>query len=345
MQSLAKFFSLEADLAPDDIEARLRRQPTRGEIIALVVALGLLVIISLVLPYKPDPQDGSGIGFDWRVFQAAATGETPYFDFYYFNPYWLLPLVYVIQLVGDPLGYFIWNLINFGGVLFAGRVFGGKLPPLLLSFQMIWIILTGQITGLMVAGLALMWWAMQRGWWHVAGLGALFAIGKYHWGLPLTLAVWLLNDARWQDRAKVLIVPGVVALLSLVLYPLWVLDVLADVQKAPPEASASISLWQWVPLAPLLLWVPVLAVPMERSRRLILIATTSAIAMPYFQQADLVLIFAMPTAFMALLGQAGWVLLALDTDFAVLRWLFVLPVILYVQLLWVPFWAWRARPD
>jgi hypothetical protein len=343
MHTLARLFSVKADLAPDAIEARLRRKPTPGEVIAVLIALTFLIAVSLLLPYEPDPQDGSGIGVDWRIFQDAATAETPYFDFYYYNPYWLLPLIYVIQLVGDHFGYFIWNLLNFAGVLFAARVFGGKLPPLVLSFQMVWVILAGQITGVMVAGAALMWWAMHRGWWHVAGLGALFAIGKYHWGVPLTLAIWLLNDARWQDRARVLIVPTMVALLSLVVYPLWVLDVLANVQNAPPEASASISLWQWVPVLPLLLWVPVLLLPMSRSRRLMLVATTAAIAMPYFQQADLILLFAMPTAFMAVLGQASWFLLMIDTDFSSLRWLFVVPLLIYVQLVWPVISEWRRQ--
>ena len=196
--------------------------------------------------------------------------------------------------------------------------------------------MTGQITGILLAGLVLFWWSLHRKRWHVAGLASLFAVGKYHWGIPLTLAIWLLAPLTWRQRFKALIVPTIVAFISLIVYPLWILDVINDLEKAPPEASASVSIWAWLSVGALLFWIPVLLLPLKPHRRLMAIATTLPLAMPYFQQADLVVLFALPVGWIGWLGNIGWVLMTIDNDFSILRWLVFIPLIIYIQIMWQP---------
>ena len=75
------------------------------------------------------------------------------------------------------------------GIWFAVRVFGGKSPLALLSYQMLFVCFYGQIAGVIVAGLALLWWSLERKRWLLAGIGAALALIKWQMGLPLCAAL------------------------------------------------------------------------------------------------------------------------------------------------------------
>lgn len=69
--------SLACELQPGTVETRLFKRPTVGEVSAIFLALAVLIFISLISPYEPDPTDGAGLGFDWRVFKRRQLVKPP----------------------------------------------------------------------------------------------------------------------------------------------------------------------------------------------------------------------------------------------------------------------------
>lgn len=233
------------------------------------------------------------------------------------------------------LGFILWNVVSVVAVFFAARLFRGRATTALLTYQMFYILFYGQIMALLVGGLALVYWAVMRQKWHWAGLGLVIATTKFQTGLTFGLFLWLLSPIGWRNRLKIVVVPLVVTTLTLMVYPGWPLTTLETIRAAPPDAIGSISLWRWLGPGVLILWLPPILLPLSSQKRLVALSATSALALPYFQQTDLLFLFVLP------IFQAPWQLVLANSGFILFWWkqwpglwlLAVIPLFIYISII------------
>ncbi len=328
------------ETAPSVMDARLRARLTRGEFFALAFLFcmaGIFAWIQSRISFPP---------YDYAIYFRAAQGDL--LQFYYAE--WSLPLFWLLAKLPFTAGYLVWAGLNIVCIFFAARVFGGKAPLAFLTFQMFCVLFLGQITGILIGGLALGWWGMAHRRWHAAGLGFLLAAAKFHAGLAFGPLLWLAAEIPWRDRLRVLLVPAAGTLLSLLFHPSWPLDLLERMQDYPPYDWASISLWQYFGAWALLFLLPPLALPLPRRTRLLSMAAACTFALPYFQQADLLALFILPVGWLpSLLGNLGF--LFFEYQYDALRMLWGIPLIIYLSLI-LPasyhtmrrFWTSRLMP-
>ncbi len=312
------------ELDASTIEARLRQKPSLIEAFSVAFPIGLTLLFAYLnsnnnMPFSPD--------FD--VFIQAARGN--FSGFYY--TYWSLPIFQGLALLpGAHTAYILWCIVNVLGIWFAVRVFGGKSAPVLLSYQMLFVCFYGQIAGVIVAGLALLWWSLERKRWLMAGVGAALALIKWQMGLPLCAALIVLSDASWYDRLRTVAVVLLITLLSLIVYPAWPLEVIQRIVVEPPIRFGDLSLWQRFGAVSLLLWLPPLLLPLSKGRRYAAICATAALATPYFQQTGLLALFVLPMGWFALLGNLTYVYFWFrDTQ---LEFVTLVPLLAYLWILW-----------
>jgi len=321
-------------MSPDNINRRLRARPSLAEVFALGVS------VSLALYYTYLASQNQYFPYDLQNYLNAARGDT---SFYYYG-YWMLPLFGALAALPESLQLGLFFVANILATWLAARVFGGAPALAVLNYQLLYGVYYGQLTGIIIGGLALFHWGLASRRWLLAGTGLLIGCAKFQLGVPLALVLWLLSDAPWRVRLKALIIPAVAAGLSLVIYPLWPLEVAERIMVAnPPNDWGSVSLWRWVGPLALLLWLPTLLLPMPRQRRLVAVIATAALALPYFQQADLIALYALPVGWLSLLGNVGF-LFSTHAWYA-LQAVVIVPLTAYI---WVIARAWsearRAQP-
>ena len=303
---------------PEVIKQRLKARVGRIEFFAIGLNLGMLGVFLWVhaqIEFAP---------WDFATYIQAGGGD--YSLNYY--AFWIMPLFQILTLFPSPLDFILWNAANIAGVFFAARVFGAKVGTTLLTFQMLYILFFGQIIGILIGGLAISWWGIANKRWNIAGLGLILASAKFQTGFTLGLSLLLIAQISWRDRLRVILVPGIVVLLSLIVYPSWPLELIGTIQKAPPNDWGSITLWRWIGPAALLLWLPALILPIERDLRFIALAAANALSMPYFQQTDLLTLYILPVG--GLLRLLGYLpLLFPYLQFISFRLLSLVPLILY----------------
>lgn len=271
---------------------------------------------------------------DFNGYMLSAHGD---FSINYY-PYWIVPLFKILDTLPWPVGFVLFGVANIVGVFLGTRIFGGHTPLTLLSYQMLFILGYGQIVGILIGGLAVFWWALAHKRWHLAGAGLTLASTKYQIGLSLGLFLFLLAEISWRSRLKVLIVPLIVTAVSLMLYPLWPLDLIETLQSQPPDNLGSVSLWQWFGPAALLFWLPPLLIPLSHTKRFIALAATTALAMPYFQQTDLLALFMLPVGFLTLLGNLGY--LFWFYHWKAMQLLTIVPLSIYATILIPALYQW-----
>ena len=276
------------------IEDRLWHKPSRIEFFALAFPVGLIFAFAYL-----NIHSGMPFSADFNTYMHAARGN--FTEFYY--AYWSLPFFKGLALLpGIQAAYILWSIVNVLGVWFAARVFGGSAPLVLLSYQTFFVCFYGQVTGIVVAGLALLWWSLERRRWLLAGVGAGLALIKWQMGIPLCVALVLLADVSWYNRLRTLLVVLALVLVSLMVYPNWMAEVIERAIIDPPVRFGDISLWSSLKWGALLLWLPPLLLPMSRGRRYAAICATTALALLYFQQSGLLVLFVLPVGWLALLG-------------------------------------------
>jgi hypothetical protein len=281
---------------------------------------------------------------DYKVFiettsPDAATAEQAMADFYY--AHWLLPVMDVLARLPFYLHYALWGGVAVVGIFVAAHVFGGRVPAVMLTYQMLFVTFYGQFTGIMIGALAVFWWAMAQRRWDVAGCALFVAATKYHIAGPFALMLWLLADISWRDRFRLLAVPVILGAISLIAYPLWPVTVWENMQAHPPKSEGSLALWQWVGPFSLVVWLPALLLPLDRGRRVIAVGSAIALGLPYFQQADLLMLYALPVGWLGLLGNSGF-LYIWYTD-RVLRAMVFIPAVIYVCAVGPAALAWARR--
>jgi hypothetical protein len=230
----------------------------------------------------------SGLFWDYKVYLATAGGD---FENYFYG-YWLLPLFKILSFLPFEVNYSIWILLSVIGVVFAVRVFNGNLPLALISYQMSFSLFWGQISGIICGFLGLFWWSLHQKKWWLAGFALLIVAAKPHTGGMFAFLLWIFAEIKWKDKLRVLIIPIVGVIISLVVYPGWIMDVIARSGNA--YAWGNISLYQWIGPWALLLFLPALIVPMQKQHRFLLLAVTGILTIPYFLQTDLITLFLFP---------------------------------------------------
>lgn len=285
------------DLKPETMDARLRARPRLPESIGVLVSLSFIVYITIVQYQNPDVVNSIGFGTDFAILT-----NRYYSDFWGYNGPWLVPLLQLLEHMNFALGYLIWSLLNLVGVIFGVRVFNGRALPLLFSYQLASTVFYGQVTGLVIGFLALMWWALHHERWWLAGVALLYACNKYQLGVPAGAVLLIVAPVTWYRRFHVGLVALVGVLLSLLLYPDWGMRMLADFQRIQLNSGLSISLSPYIGLWVWLGWVPMLLLPLRPGERVIGVLSAWAVAAPYFQNADLILLFSLPVGWLGWLG-------------------------------------------
>lgn len=320
------------------MKERLRQRLTLGELFALTMAFGMVCIFVLQQPNL------SFAYFDFKIYLGTAHGNFSYQNFYYYYGYWILPIFAVLSKLPINLAYVLWCSINILGVFFAVRVFNGKALIAVISYQMFYSLIYGNITGLVVGGLALCWWGLVNQKWHIAGLGIALASAKFQTGLTGSLLLLLLAEISWKDRLQVMAMPVFIWITSLVVYPGWPLQLLSNIVNHPPNNLGSISLWHWLGPWALLLWLPPLLLRLEPQRRFIALVAAMGLALPYFQQTDMLFLLVMPIGWIGLLGNLGYLMGVYG--WVALQLLAFFPLIVYVLVLMPAFIRlFRAYPN
>jgi hypothetical protein len=306
----------------ETMDRRLKARVSRSEFFALALSLSLVGCFIWVYTQVKVPPN------DYGVYLRTVAGD--FRDYYY--AYWLWPVFWLFEKLPLFVGYAIWSAVSIASVFFAGRVFGGRVALALLSFQMLYVVYLGQIIGIIIGGLALCWWALAHKRWDLAGLGLILASTKIHTGATLGLLLLVLAPITWRQRLRVLLVPAVVVVLSLVVYPRWPLDALENLGTNPANDWGSIALWRWIGPWALLLWAPPLLLRLSPAKRLVALTATMALALPYFQQTDLLALYVLPIGwFPVLLGNLGYLFFSIQWD--ALQMLFLVPLVVYLSLI------------
>jgi hypothetical protein len=307
---------------PDQIKTNLLSRITPREFFSL------LLLFSLVLIFTYHHQVGFYIPWDFQQsFLRAGGGD--YSNFFY--GYWVMPLFWLLEKIPMWISFGIWSALNLLGVFFASRVFGGKSWLALISYQMIYVVFYGQITGLMLGGLALAWWGFASRKVHLAGLGLLLAAVKPQFGLPLALILWVLAEITWKERLLTLVVPFLGIVLTFALYPNWVQNILIAIQNGKVDFTGDISLWRYLGPWSLLFFLPPVLMKNPRSQRILLLIATVCFASPYLQQTELLALFVFPFGWLSLIGNLGFLFPLFEWE--VLSWLFLLPLFIYLVMI------------
>lgn len=303
--------------SPEEMDERLHQRLRPWEVFGLLFCLG---IAGIIYHYYAD---GNTAIVDLNAYLRAGHGD---YRYYYYG-YWFLPVFTILDKIPILAAYLIWTLLNLSGVWFGAKVFGGRTVPVLLSYQMLYLIFYGQISGILIGALGLMAWAVAHKRWDLAGVGLLIAATKPQTGALIGLFYLLCAPVSWRERLRILPIPMAGGIASLFLYPHWVMDLIQTWQMQPANAFGSISLWQWVGPLCLILWVPVIFLKMKPEMRFIMLVATSMLALPYFQQADLLVLFVLPCAWLPLIGNIGY--LMAWQGWNILPWLCIIPLLEY----------------
>ena len=192
---------------PDEMDRNLRRQLTKGEFFALLIGLSTIGITLWLY------QIGSSGLIDYTFFTNSASGTL---DGYY-NGFWIMPVFNFLRLLPVPVGYILWGILNVAGVWFAARVICGNATWALLGYQLMYMLFYGQISGFIAGGLGVARYGLIHRKWDLAGLGFLVAGAKPQTGLMAGGLLWLLVPLNWTYKLRMLVVPVIGVVLSLLI--------------------------------------------------------------------------------------------------------------------------------
>jgi hypothetical protein len=326
---LNDFSSFRPD--PEAMDIRLHRRMGREEFLGLALscaAVGIFIWFYTIKAWDP---------VDFKIFLEGRSAPGFYYGF------WILPVFDLLRLLPMPIAYALWCLVNITGCFFAARVFGGRSFLLLASYPLISLLYYGQMGGILVGGLALCWWGIAHQRWNAAGLGLLLALTKYHVGLPFGLLLIWFSGISWRQFARLLIVPAVIGIITLIFYPLWPLEILNKISGFP-YIDLALTLWIYLGAWALLFWLPAIFLPLSRPARFLALISLSIFAVPYFLQFDLVSFFALPIGWLPVLGYVGFLFPWLDK--LAVRLMVVIPIFCYLTAVLPAAWqVWLRRKD
>lgn len=322
MQSTESITSLSA------VEQRIRHRLSPWELFSIALCICLVFIFS--------SYDKQGhFAYDYYTYIQAGKGDLSH----HYYAFWILPLYQLMATLPSEVGFTLWNLANIAGVFIAARIFGGRVPLVMLSYQMLFVLYYGQIIGILIGALALFYLALKRQQWYLAGFFILVACTKPQFGFTFGLFIFFLLDMDWHERFKVFVVPAAIAIASLIVYPFWPLNTIEIIKNQPPNDFGNISLWQWIGPLALVLWLFPLVLPLSFRLRLIALSATTALTIPYFQQTDLLTLFVLPVGWLPLLGYLGYGLYW-EYGPTALKFLVIIPFMAYVTIILPSLYKW-----
>ncbi len=297
--------------------------------IASAAALGSAVGLIVILAQLPVA------GMDLRVsYIPAAHGDLRYI----YNPYWARLLFELLGSVPYQVAYVGLMVASLLALVMAARFAGGRLALVLLTYQFAAILYFGQIDAIVVLGIVCAYVGVEQRRPWLAGIGFAVASIKPQMSGPALLLLWW--TFRWSDRLWCLLIPTLVVLASFWRYGWWVPEWINRLWMHGPNRAGSITLWEHVGPAALLLWIPVLMARLPLRDKLTLVLATTALTAPYFQQADLVMLQVFPIGYVAWLGNIGFLFPFLG--WSILRWIAILPMIVYARYIWSGWLAHRV---
>jgi len=209
-------------------------------------------------------------------------------DFYY--PYHILPLMTALGWLPFEASLVLIQISIIGGLWLWGRAVQRPVAPAMLSFPFVFLLISGQISGLMFAGAGLCWMGCRDSRWGVASIGVPLLLIKPQFGVPLLLVtLFHFRPNTFAVWFRLLAPYLLLNLLSLALYGFWPLALAHTLLVDPPHANASV--WQVLGPGVVMLWFLCLPeyVPIERLQAAL---GCSAIAMPYMPVYDTVVVYA-----------------------------------------------------
>ena len=310
-------------LSADQIRSRVRRLPDRTE----WVFLGLAALLVVINSGAPNAQ------LDWLVYEGAARGQHESNGLFFYYPYWALPVIELFALFGPTVGYFLWSGANVCGLWFAARVFGGDSRWVLASGFVFQIAFIGNITGLAAAAAAGTWWALHAHRPIFAGLLLPLATVKPQWGVPLAIAMLLVAPVTWRQRFTAIATAATIALWSIANYGWWPPELMDRAAETPPVGNGS--LWSLVGPAVAVLWIPVVFAPTRTTtERLTLVLAAAALATPYIQPYDNIVLLATGLSPLSVLSHLRPLLQGSIGPSAVDTLTLAIPAIAYTTILW-----------
>lgn len=267
---------------PDEIDQRIRKPISLPEFAALALALIFPIAVMLISSVNLGGQQA----YDFQHYLNSAKGD---FSFYYYA-YWLIPLWELLILLPLWAAYLFWVILSVACIFFASRIFGSNTVLLLICYQTLQVLYMGQYSGILIGGLALLWWGVTHKHWNIAGLGLIIAASKYHTGLIPAMILLYYCEASWRERLKVFYIPVIIGVISLMLYQFWHLHVLESYRANPANDWGSIAPWKYIGSIVLLTWIPSLFLKLSRNEKIFLLFATLPLGIPYFQAADLLIL-------------------------------------------------------
>jgi hypothetical protein len=308
---------------PALLAQRIRSRLTMIEMIALMAAV-CVAFYFVFLTYQK-----YFFPVDLFTYRNASMGILK--DYYY--AFWILPFFRLLSFLPDTAQVFAFYTLTIASVWFACRVFAGRFAPVVFSYNMFWIFWFGQFSGLTVGGLALMWWALVNRRYTLVAVGLMIACTKYHTVAPIALTLFLLADIPWKGRLHVIAVAAFIGVSSVLIYGLWPLEILRAITSTnPPDGSTSYTLWRWIGPLSLILWIPALFLPLSPGKRLTAIVACCALALPYFQLSDLIILLVLPIgSLLPIISNLGFAHIIYPP---VLNAMIVIPLAVYVSVIW-----------
>lgn len=304
---------------PDVIDERLLKKIDLWDFSAIAFSLSVLIGFIVLQP--------NNLAYDFNIYLETASEH--YENYYY--AYWFNPVFELFAILPVFVSYFIWNILSIICVFLAARIFGGNSILALVSYQMCYILFQGQIIGWIIGALAFLWWGITHRKWSLAGLCFLIASTKFQSGLVVALILWLLADITWKNRLQIIGIPILAAVVSLLIYPDWPFQLLSEIKYNPPQDLGNITLWQWIGPFALILWIPPLILQIPKDKRIIALISTTSLALPYFQQTDLLALFVFPTGWFPIAGNIGY--LSIQFGVNALKILAIIPLIIYLLII------------
>ncbi len=231
---------------------------------------------------------------DFQVFLHAGKGDFSNEGYWFYYPAYTLPFFYILGYLSNMLSYTIWIILNALGFWYAQRTFRIRSVWYLVNYLTLASLSLGQVTGLVIAGVAMVYVGVKQDRRHLIGGGLLLALVKPHLTIvALLILLWPYLRADYQ-RVRFLIIPVLFFVISLIIYGNWPYIWWERLQSHPPTSlpgnTGHIELWQWIGPIAFLLWF-LLLLPISQDTRFKLALLIPFLANPYAPSYDLSLAF------------------------------------------------------
>jgi hypothetical protein len=195
-------------------------------------------------------------------------------------PYWGLLLGWIPAHLPEPFGYGLWTLVGMLLLITAARYNKAPLLFLSLSYQFQWILFYGQIDGYVIFGITLGFWALQKSRPYVLGVALMLALIKPQFGGLPALFLFGLSS----DKKKTLLSSALIGLISIILWPTWISDIIQNQWTSFLTRQENIST-NTSPGFPVLICLPLIVlafvVRLPAKQKLVVLVATSLLVSPY----------------------------------------------------------------